>query len=103
MTVTDIKAGTRVRSTVSEVELVVVRAPTSAVTLCCGGEPMVALDAAAERTAPPEGAEPTLLGKRYVDEDSAMELLCTKGGAGSLTVDGRPLTLKGAKPLPSSD
>ena len=47
--------------------------------------------------------EGTLLGKRYVDDDAGLELLCTKAGPGTLHCDGRPLGLKGAKPLPSSD
>ena len=51
----------------------------------------------------PDGDEPTLLGKRYVHEDSGLELLCTKGGAGTLRVDGAPLGIKQAKNLPSSD
>ena len=32
-----------------------------------------------------------------------LELLCTKPGEGSLAAGGAPLTLKEAKPLPSSD
>ena len=44
-----------------------------------------------------------LLGKRYVDDESDIEVLCTKAGDGALAVDGRPLVLKTAKPLPSSD
>jgi hypothetical protein len=45
----------------------------------------------------------TLLGKRYVDDPTGLELLCTKPGAGELAVDGRPLTIKGPKALPASD
>lgn len=104
MTIAQVKPGARLRSAVSDAEVVVVRAPQGQVSLCCGGRPMLALDAAAAASPEPlDGDEPTLLGKRYVDEESALELLCTKGGAGALTVDGRPLTIKGAKPLPSSD
>jgi hypothetical protein len=44
-----------------------------------------------------------VLGKRYVDESDTLELLCTKPGEGELAVDGLPLRLKSAKPLPSSD
>jgi hypothetical protein len=44
-----------------------------------------------------------LLGKRYADESSGLEVLCTKPGPGPLTVDGRPLEVKGPKPLPASD
>ena len=43
------------------------------------------------------------MGKRYVDDEIGIELLCTRSGSGALTVDGRVLTLKGAKPLPASD
>ncbi len=45
----------------------------------------------------------TLIGKRYVNEDESLELLCTKGGAGTLALDGTPLEIKQAKQLPSSD
>ena len=47
--------------------------------------------------------EGTLVGKRYVTEDEAIELLCTKPGAGSLSMGDTALLVKGAKPLPSSD
>ena len=49
------------------------------------------------------GAEGSLLGKRYEDETAGVEVLCTKPGPGALACDGRALTLKSAKPLPSSD
>ena len=41
--------------------------------------------------------------KRFADAESGIEVLATKGGAGSLSLDGQPLALKDAKPLPSSD
>ncbi|MCW2607395.1 MAG: hypothetical protein JWO60_2088 [Frankiales bacterium] len=99
----DVKPGARLRSAVSTAEVVVVRAPKTAVELCCGGTPMVPLDQEPAGDAAVDGDAATLLGKRYVDEESALELLCTKGGPGGLTVDGRVLGLKGAKTLPSSD
>ena len=43
------------------------------------------------------------MGKRFADEDLGLEVLCTKPGAGSLSVGGTLLQVKGAKPLPSSD
>ena len=43
------------------------------------------------------------IGKRYVDEDDTVELLCTKPGEGVPALGGRPLTIKEAKPLPASD
>jgi hypothetical protein len=43
------------------------------------------------------------MGKRYTNEAGDIEILCTKPGEGGLAVDGTPLEVKGAKPLPSSD
>jgi hypothetical protein len=45
----------------------------------------------------------TVIGKRYVDVTGTLELLCTASGAGELTCDGAPMTIKAAKPLPASD
>ena len=45
----------------------------------------------------------SVMGKRYVDAESGLEALCTKPGAGSLSLDGRPLAVKATKKLPSSD
>ena len=66
---------------------------------------MVALDAEASAggAVDPAHSEGTQLGKRYADDALGLELLCTKAGEGSLSVDGAPLGLKDAKPLPSSD
>jgi hypothetical protein len=101
----DLKPGSRWRSAVCDAEVAVIRAPRAAMTLLCGGHPMLAVNA--ER---PTGVQPVpdhahgaLLGKRYEDEASGLEVLCTKAGGGSLTVDGVPLTIKAAKRLPSSD
>jgi len=55
-------------------------------------------------TVPSEVTEETvLIGKRYNDDVTGMEVLCTKGGYGPLTCDGRSLAVKAAKSLPSSD
>ena len=49
-------------------------------------------------------AEGTKLGKRYtLGGNAALELLVTKPGKYGLSVDGEPLVLKEAKPLPASD
>jgi hypothetical protein len=48
-------------------------------------------------------AQGSLIGKRYVDAEDSVELLCTKGGEGSLTLNGTALEIKQAKALPSSD
>jgi hypothetical protein len=99
----DLKAGTRLRSAVSEVEVVVIKAAGD-VDLRCGGTPMVEGSGEAPTSdggSAPEGS--VALGKRYVDDDDTLEVLCTKAGAGELAVGDRPLLLKSAKPLPSSD
>jgi len=98
------KVGARLRSTVCATTAVVVRASTSDAVPECGGAPMAEGpgDPGTGTLAP--GADGgTLLGKRYHDEVSGLELLCTKGGQGALSIDGRPLQLKAAKPLPASD
>lgn len=99
-----IRPGTKLRSAVSPAEVVVVRPPSAGGTLQCGGHDMV--DPATADPASLDGAaedDGLTLGKRYTDEPSGLEVLCTKSGAGVLTCDGRELVLKGTKPLPSSD
>ena len=99
------KPGTRWKSAVSDTEVVIVSGPNTAISLQCGGHDVVPLgdEAPSGLTMDPAFAEASLIGKRYVHEPSDLEVLCTKGGAGTLAVDGEPLALKGAKPLPSSD
>ncbi|MEV0580187.1 MULTISPECIES: hypothetical protein [unclassified Streptomyces] len=83
--------------------VIVIRAPEGrSGTVACGGRPMTAAQAAPARpsTDEPPGA---LIGKRYVDADDTIELLCTASGAGELTFDGEPLTIKAPKALPASD
>lgn len=101
----DLKAGTRLKSTVCATELMVIAASGGSYDLTCGGAAMV--DKAVEV---PEGgavdsahADGTLLGKRYTNAAADLELLCIKSGDGSLAVDGVTLSLKEAKALPSSD
>jgi hypothetical protein len=102
---TGIKPGTKLRSAVCDVEVIVIKTPSSDVNLRCGGHDMV--PAGSDR---PEGLAPesgydegSLLGKRYTDETGALELLCTKAGACSLSLGETVLQVKEAKPLPSSD
>ncbi len=99
-----LKAGTRLRSAVCNTEMMVVAAPKEDVELCCGGSPVIEIGADPSGAGPAEGAnEGTQIGKRYVNEAGDLEVLCTKPGEGSLGVAGVLLTVKGAKPLPSSD
>ena len=98
-----LKPGTRLESVTCDTQVVVVRAPADEVDLRCGGEPMQPVGTGGERKPTTGTGEPTLTGKRYADEDLGLELLCTKAGEGWLSVVDRPLLVKGAKPLPSSD
>jgi hypothetical protein len=100
----ELKAGTRMRSAVCATEVMVIAAPVGDLDLSCGGVPMIAIsEQAPGGDVDPEFSGGTLLGKRYVDADGTLELLCTKPGDGSLAVAGSALYLKENKPLPSSD
>lgn len=95
------RVGTKLRSATGTTEVVVTRAPASEIVLACAGAPL-AEDGSGDQAS--SGADSDiLLGKRYVDEESGVELLCSKPGPGPLTADGRELQIKGAKPLPASD
>lgn len=51
----------------------------------------------------PDHAQGTLIGKRYIDAQDRVEMLCTQGGKGSLSFDGVIMSVKQPKALPSSD
>jgi len=95
------KPGLKLRGTGCSTEIVVVRPATADVELSCCGAPMT--DAVVESAPGAPSPDGVLLGKRYTDETTGIEVLCTKPGPGPLTVDGRELLVKSAKPLPSSD
>jgi hypothetical protein len=97
--------GTRLTSTACSAQVIIVRPPQAPVQITCGGEPMTVLAGSEPRplTEPAGGAPGILVGKRYFDETSGLELLCTQAGAGPLAVNGREIGLKESKPLPSSD
>ncbi|GAA3392708.1 hypothetical protein [Cryptosporangium minutisporangium] len=95
-------AGSRWTSTTGPTEVLVVRPPSGPVTLRCGGEPMAPAGSVA-RDGVAQSGEPLLLGKRYTDPVSGLQLLCTKAGPGPVEVDGRPIERLDAKPLPASD
>jgi hypothetical protein len=100
-----VKVGQTLVSTVDGTSVVVIRGPQADVDLGCGGAPMVEKSAAPAElgTVEPDLAAGTLVGKRYADDLVGLELLCTKGGTGTLTVDGRPIEQMDAKPLPATD
>ena len=100
-----LKPGLRLRSTVCTTEVMVIRTAPGEVDVRCGGSPMSSTE-----EAPPAGAtidsaqaQGTLIGKRYLDAAERFELLCTKGGAGSISINGEPVRVKEAKALPASD
>lgn len=99
------KPGTKLRSVVCTTEVIVIRAPSEAVELRCGGHVLATSDqpASSGLELEPGFDGGTLLGKRYTDEQHSLELLCTKPGEGSLSVGDVPLVFSGAKPLPASD
>jgi len=100
------RVGQTLASTVDGTTVIVVKAPDGDVTVTCGGAAMV--DAKAKDSAPAGEADPaqmegSQLGKRYADDELGLELLVTKPGQGTIAVNGAPLPLKDAKPLPASD
>ena len=98
-----LRPGDQLASTVCTTRVVVIRVPADRQPLIeCGGSPMVA-GAPGGKPSPGGPDAATQIGKRYVDAAGAVELLCTSSGAGALTCDGEPLTIKSAKPLPASD
>ena len=100
---TALKPGLRLKSGVCSAEVMIVKG-AGEMSLTCGGVPMLGADESADGAAP-VAAEMNgcLVGKRYVNEDQSLEVLCIKPGEGSLAADGAPLTVKQAKKLPSSD
>jgi hypothetical protein len=101
----DLKPGSRWRSAVCDTEVVVVRAPASPVAFGIGGATALSAGAAPPASMRPDAAlaDGTLLGKRYADEATGLELLCTKSGSGTITVDGRRAAVVMPRQLPASD
>jgi hypothetical protein len=99
------RVGQMLASTVDTTAVIVVRCPDRELHVTCGGAAMIEGTAtgAVTGTADPDRMGGSLLGKRYADEDLGLELLCTKQGQGTLAVNGIPLPVKSAKPLPASD
>jgi hypothetical protein len=101
----DLKPGSRWKSAVCDAQMVVVRPPKVAGELQCGGAAVIAQadEAVPSGEVHPDHATGVLIGKRYADPESGIEVLGAKAGKGSLAFDGRALQLKDAKPLPASD
>jgi hypothetical protein len=81
----------------------VVRGTDDSSLLTCRGVTMTEEPVSTVTHTDTDEAPTILVGKRYVDEATGVELLCVKAGAGPLEFAGNRLTLKSAKPLPSSD
>jgi hypothetical protein len=99
-----ITVGAHLLGAADGVEVVVVRPPTGAIDIRYRGVPIGPAGADPIDALPEAASGPgLLLGKRYVDEVSGIEVLCVKPGPGDLSADGRPLTVKTAAQLPASD
>ncbi|WP_329279807.1 hypothetical protein [Streptomyces sp. NBC_01451] len=100
------RVGQMLASTVDTTAVIVVRCPEQELEITCGGAAMAEGNGpgpAATGTADPGLMGGSLLGKRYAAEELGLELLCTKQGQGTLAVNGVPMPMKSAKPLPASD
>ena len=102
-----LRAGLQLESVVSPARVSVIRAQKEDVEVCCGGKAMIPAEKIPGAGASPSDGDGSgsgpMLGKRYAHEALGIEFLCTRAGAGELTVNGEPLVLKEPKPLPSSD
>lgn len=101
----ELTPGSRWKSAVCDTELVVIRPPKGPVSLECGGRQVIPHAVARADGLAPAGAHAagSAAGKRYADPESGLEVLCSKAGAGSLSVDGRAINAAEAKKLPASD
>jgi hypothetical protein len=98
------RAGQQLVSAVDTTAVIVIKAPPGEGTLSCGGVAMAAAGELVSAAEPdPSRMGGTQIGKRYVDEADTIQVLCTKAGGGTLALDGKPLVIQAAKPLPASD
>jgi hypothetical protein len=100
-----LRSGLRLKSSVCSTEIVVVRPGNGEIDLRCGGQPVLPFDGepSSEATIDPTFSAGTLMGKRYADEATGLEVLVTKSGKGSLSIGNVVLPLQQAKALPASD
>jgi hypothetical protein len=100
-----LKPGSRWKSAACNAEFVVVRPASGDEQVTCGGHVLVPSDAPKPEglTADPAHVGAILTGKRYFDEQSGLELLAVKPGTSALAIGGRPMGLREAKALPTSD
>ena len=96
---TKLSTGQRIKSSVCSTEVMVITAPDQELDLTCGGVSMG--NSSGELN--PARSSGTTIGKRYVNEDGSLELLCVKPGDGTLAIGDAPLKLKESKKLPKTD
>ena len=96
---TTLTPGLRVYSAASAAEAIVVTG--ASVELTCAGTPV--LTERPESSPADSGSAELLVGKRYEDAESGLVMMVTRAGSGPLAADGRDLTVREAKALPSSD
>ena len=98
------RAGQQLVSGVDSTAVIVIKAPAAECTVTCGGVAMATAGQPVTHAEPdPARMGGTQIGKRYVDDADTIQLLCTKAGQGTLALDGSPLQIQAAKPLPASD
>lgn len=98
-----LKTGARLKSAVCDGEVMIVKAPAGDVQLTCGGVSMSDSAPAARQSVHPDHAVGIRIGKRYVNEDGSLEVLCVKAGEGGLAADGALLLQKDTRQLPKTD
>jgi len=98
-----IRPGLRFKSAVCSAEIMIVRG-SGEPSLTCGGAPMAGPNQTADAVLPKaDEMGGCQIGKRYVNADQSLEVLCIKAGKGTLAASGAALVTKEAKKLPSSD
>lgn len=98
-----LSTGQRLKSGVCTTEIMVITAPPEDLDLTCGGSPMTANGDESNAGLNPDFADGSTIGKRYVNADGKLEILCVKPGDGSLAIAGDKLKLKDSKKLPKTD
>ncbi|UPW08608.1 hypothetical protein M1C59_21615 [Gordonia terrae] len=99
-----LRVGLALASAVDETNVIVTRVADGDVSLTCGGAEMIEKGSTPPKAeADPAQMNGAVIGKRYVNAADTVEVLCTRGGEGSLAVDGELLVTAQAKTLPSSD
>jgi hypothetical protein len=96
----------RLFSPQSGAAVVVIRCDDTEIDLRCGNEAMTPVGEAVNGTRAEAAEGPSSgcqTGKRYEDTTLGIELLCTRGGPGELSIDGRVLVIKPPRQLPASD